>query len=96
MILSSSDMPHDEIQVCMYSATFPGEVKDLASQFLSDAYVHVSVIAYIISWVGLMSQVGQLSAATPDITQRIIWVESNDKLKVLQKMLLEQPPSAYL
>lgn len=82
-LMSGCDMNSaDDIQICMFSATFPKGVKDLAKQFLSSDFVHI--------------RVGRLGATTSDITQRVEWVEKTDKQDRLLQLLLDQPPTRTL
>lgn len=79
-ILSNSDLPIDDsLQICMYSATFPRTVRELAREYLSDYFVNV--------------RVGRLGATTSDITQRVEWVEHQDKQDRLLELLQDQPPT---
>lgn len=82
-VLSNTDLAGDDsVQICMYSATFPKAVRDLAREHLSDFFVNV--------------RVGRLGATTSDITQRVEWIEQPDKLDRLLQLLLDQPPTRTL
>ncbi|KAI8387955.1 P-loop containing nucleoside triphosphate hydrolase protein [Radiomyces spectabilis] len=66
----------------MYSATFPKEIRMLARDFLKPDYLFLSV--------------GRVGGTTTDITQRVRWVEEQDKRETLRELLLSQPPSRTL
>lgn len=52
----------------MFSATFPKEIQRLASDFLRD-YVFLTV--------------GRVGSTTDNITQKVLWVEEQDKRAAL-------------
>ena len=67
-------MPQGEDrQTMMFSATFPAQIQRLASDFLRD-YIFLTV--------------GRVGSASKDVTQKIDYVEEQDKLEALMKYLL--------
>lgn len=72
-IVQEEDMPgvHDR-QTLMFSATFPRDIQMLAKDFLKD-YVFLSV--------------GRVGSTSENITQKIEYVEDNDKRSVLLDIL---------
>ncbi|GAA5817787.1 hypothetical protein MFLAVUS_011343 [Mucor flavus] len=66
----------------MYSATFPKEIRMLARDFLKPNY--------------LFLKVGRVGGTTTDITQKVIWVEEQEKRQKLKEILLSQPPCRTL
>lgn len=75
-IVQQEDMPgiHDR-QTLMFSATFPRDIQILAKDFLKD-YVFLSV--------------GRVGSTSENITQKIEYVEDNDKRSVLLDILESQ------
>ncbi|KAK0203122.1 ATP-dependent RNA helicase ded-1 [Desarmillaria ectypa] len=75
-IVQGEDMPgvHDR-QTLMFSATFPRDIQILAKDFLKD-YVFLSV--------------GRVGSTSENITQKIEYVEDNDKRSVLLDILVSQ------
>ncbi|KAJ2049974.1 DEAD-box ATP-dependent RNA helicase [Coemansia sp. RSA 922] len=72
-IVEKEDMPGvDERHTLMFSATFPRDIQMLARDFLKD-YIFLSV--------------GRVGATSENITQRIEYVEDEDKLSVLLDIL---------
>ncbi|KAI9315145.1 P-loop containing nucleoside triphosphate hydrolase protein [Dichotomocladium elegans] len=69
-------------QTLMYSATFPKEIRRLARDFLKPDY--------------LFLKVGRVGGTTTDITQRVTWVEQQNKRSELVKTLMQQPPCRTL
>ncbi|KAI7891035.1 P-loop containing nucleoside triphosphate hydrolase protein [Mucor mucedo] len=61
----------------MYSATFPKEIRGLARDFLKPNY--------------LFLKVGRIGGTTTDITQKVMWVEEQDKRQKLRELLMSQP-----
>ncbi|KAI8052811.1 P-loop containing nucleoside triphosphate hydrolase protein [Syncephalis plumigaleata] len=75
-IVEGEDMPPvGQRQTLMFSATFPREIQHLARDFLSD-YVFLSV--------------GRVGSTSENITQRIEYVEDEDKRSVLLDLLHSQ------
>ena len=72
-IVQEEDMPgvHDR-QTLMFSATFPRDIQMLAKDFLKD-YIFLSV--------------GRVGSTSENITQKIEYVEDNDKRSVLLDLL---------
>ena len=68
-------------QTFMFSATFPVEIQRLAADFMKD-YIFVAV--------------GRVGAASKDVTQRIEWVEQNDKTEYLVDFLQRCPEGLVL
>ncbi|KIJ65198.1 hypothetical protein HYDPIDRAFT_88763 [Hydnomerulius pinastri MD-312] len=77
-IVQGEDMPdvHDR-QTLMFSATFPRDIQMLARDFLKD-YIFLSV--------------GRVGSTSENITQKIEYVEDNDKRSVLLDLLASEPP----
>ncbi|KAG6852530.1 ATP-dependent RNA helicase ded1 [Blastosporella zonata] len=77
-IVQGEDMPgtHDR-QTLMFSATFPRDIQMLAKDFLKD-YIFLSV--------------GRVGSTSENITQKIEYVEDNDKRSVLLDILASQGP----
>ncbi|KAJ2553008.1 ATP-dependent RNA helicase ded1, partial [Coemansia sp. RSA 1836] len=72
-IVEKEDMPGvDDRHTLMFSATFPRDIQMLARDFLKD-YIFLSV--------------GRVGATSENITQRIEYVEDEDKLSVLLDIL---------
>ena len=77
-IVQGEDMPGiRERQTLMFSATFPRDIQMLAKDFLKD-YVFLSV--------------GRVGSTSENITQKIEYVEDNDKRSVLLDILASQEP----
>lgn len=73
-IVQGEDMPGtDDRQTLMFSATFPRDIQILARDFLKD-YIFLSV--------------GRVGSTSENITQKIEFVEDNDKRSVLLDILL--------
>ncbi|KIK51072.1 hypothetical protein GYMLUDRAFT_78349 [Collybiopsis luxurians FD-317 M1] len=81
-IVQGEDMPgvHDR-QTLMFSATFPRDIQILAKDFLKD-YVFLSV--------------GRVGSTSENITQKIEYVEDQDKRSVLLDILASQSASDSL
>ncbi|CAG8534732.1 7744_t:CDS:2, partial [Gigaspora rosea] len=78
-IVESEDMPGvNDRQTLMFSATFPRDIQVLARDFLKD-YVFLSV--------------GRVGSTSENITQKIEYVEDDDKRSVLLDILHAQPDS---
>ncbi|KAI0064043.1 DEAD-domain-containing protein [Artomyces pyxidatus] len=75
-IVQEEDMPgvHDR-QTLMFSATFPRDIQMLAKDFLKD-YIFLSV--------------GRVGSTSENITQKVEYVEDNDKRSVLLDLLASQ------
>jgi len=73
-IVDDEDMPRrsNGRQTLMFSATFPDEIQRLASDFLRD-YVFL--------------RVGRVGSTTDFITQKVLYVEDNDKRSMLVDLL---------
>ncbi|KAG6374773.1 P-loop containing nucleoside triphosphate hydrolase protein [Boletus reticuloceps] len=77
-IVQGEDMPGvQERQTLMFSATFPRDIQLLARDFLKD-YVFLSV--------------GRVGSTSENITQKIEYVEDQDKRSVLLDLLASEPP----
>ncbi|KAJ8503059.1 hypothetical protein ONZ45_g11191 [Pleurotus djamor] len=75
-IVQGEDMPGvTERQTLMFSATFPRDIQMLAKDFLKD-YIFLSV--------------GRVGSTSENITQKIEYVEDNDKRSVLLDLLASQ------
>lgn len=76
-IVQGEDMPGvQERQTLMFSATFPRDIQMLARDFMKD-YVFLSV--------------GRVGSTSENITQKIEYVEDNDKRSVLLDVISAQP-----
>ncbi|KAG2144585.1 P-loop containing nucleoside triphosphate hydrolase protein [Suillus clintonianus] len=77
-IVQGEDMPGTEDrQTLMFSATFPRDIQMLARDFLKD-YIFLSV--------------GRVGSTSENITQKVEYVEDNDKRSVLLDLLASDPP----
>jgi ATP-dependent RNA helicase DDX3X len=77
-IVQGEDMPGvHERQTLMFSATFPRDIQMLAKDFLKD-YIFLSV--------------GRVGSTSENITQKVEYVEDQDKRSVLLDILVSQPP----
>ena len=77
-IVQGEDMPGvQDRQTLMFSATFPRDIQMLARDFLND-YVFLSV--------------GRVGSTSENITQKIEYVEDQDKRSVLLDLLASEPP----
>ncbi|KAG1743119.1 P-loop containing nucleoside triphosphate hydrolase protein [Suillus lakei] len=77
-IVQGEDMPGvEERQTLMFSATFPRDIQMLARDFLKD-YIFLSV--------------GRVGSTSENITQKVEYVEDNDKRSVLLDLLASDPP----
>jgi ATP-dependent RNA helicase DDX3X len=79
-IVQEEGMP-SERQTFLFSATFPVEIQRLASDFMKD-YIFVAV--------------GRVGAASKDVTQKIIWMEQNEKIDYLIDFLSRVPEGLVL
>jgi len=79
-IVQQENMPVQR-QTFMFSATFPVEIQRLAADFMKD-YIFVAV--------------GRVGAASKDVTQRIEWVEQNDKMDYVIDFLQRAPKGLIL
>eukprot|EP00428_Durinskia_dybowskii_P069887 CAMPEP_0170388304 /NCGR_PEP_ID=MMETSP0117_2-20130122/18012_1 /TAXON_ID=400756 /ORGANISM="Durinskia baltica, Strain CSIRO CS-38" /LENGTH=648 /DNA_ID=CAMNT_0010644215 /DNA_START=60 /DNA_END=2006 /DNA_ORIENTATION=+ len=68
-------------QTFMFSATFPVEIQRLAGDFMKD-YIFLAV--------------GRVGAASKDVTQRIEWVEQNEKVDYVVEFLGRVPEGLVL
>jgi ATP-dependent RNA helicase DDX3X len=76
-IVQGEDMPGiHERQTLMFSATFPRDIQILAKDFLKD-YIFLSV--------------GRVGSTSENITQKVEYVEDNDKRSVLLDILAMEP-----
>ncbi|EPQ56663.1 DEAD-domain-containing protein [Gloeophyllum trabeum ATCC 11539] len=76
-IVQGEDMPGvHERQTLMFSATFPRDIQMLAKDFLKD-YIFLSV--------------GRVGSTSENITQKVEYVEDNDKRSVLLDILVSEP-----
>ncbi|KAI8981922.1 P-loop containing nucleoside triphosphate hydrolase protein [Mycotypha africana] len=80
-IVQQKGMNRDRVTL-MYSATFPREIRTLARDFLKPDY--------------LFLKVGRVGGTTTDITQRVMWVEEQEKKETLRKLLASGPPCRTL
>ncbi|KAH7924300.1 DEAD-domain-containing protein [Leucogyrophana mollusca] len=77
-IVQGEDMPGvEDRQTLMFSATFPRDIQMLARDFLKD-YIFLSV--------------GRVGSTSENITQKIEFVEDNDKRSVLLDIIASEPP----
>jgi len=70
-IIGNTDMPRSR-RTLMFSATFPDEIQELAQIFLTD-YIFLAV--------------GRVGSTTSLITQRVMYVQEEDKMKTLFDVL---------
>lgn len=70
-IIGNTDMPASR-RTLMFSATFPDEIQELAQTFLTD-YIFLAV--------------GRVGSTTTLITQRVMYVQEEDKMKTLFDVL---------
>lgn len=81
-IVQGEDMPDvQDRQTLMFSATFPRDIQMLARDFLKD-YIFLSV--------------GRVGSTSENITQRVEYVEDEDKRSVLLDVLASNPGSLTL
>lgn len=59
-------------QTLMFSATFPKEIQQLATDFLYD-YIYLTV--------------GRVGSTSDNITQKVLWVDENEKRSFLLDLL---------
>lgn len=72
-IVLQDNMPSvNERQTLMFSATFPKKVQELARNFMSD-YIFLAV--------------GRVGSTSENITQKVVWVDENDKRSFLLDLL---------
>lgn len=79
-IVEEENMPADR-QTFMFSATFPVEIQKLAADFMKD-YVFLAV--------------GRVGAASKDVTQKIDWVEQENKEAYVVEFLGRVPEGLVL
>jgi ATP-dependent RNA helicase DDX3X len=79
-IVQEEGMPLER-QTFLFSATFPVEIQRLASDFMKD-YIFVAV--------------GRVGAASKDVTQKIIWMEQDEKTEYLIDFLSRVPEGLVL
>jgi ATP-dependent RNA helicase DDX3X len=79
-IVQEEGMPVER-QTFMFSATFPAEIQRLAGDFMKD-YCFVAV--------------GRVGAASKDVTQRVEWVEQDDKTDFVIDFLSRAPEGLVL
>ena len=79
-IVESEGMP-TERQTFMFSATFPVEIQRLAADFMRE-YIFLAV--------------GRVGAASKDVTQRVEWVDQNDKIEFVIDFLTRVPAGLVL
>ncbi|XP_054168455.1 ATP-dependent RNA helicase DDX3X-like isoform X2 [Oppia nitens] len=72
IVLEDNMPPTGVRQTLMFSATFPKKVQELARNFL-DNYIFLAV--------------GRVGSTSENITQKIVWVEENDKKSFLLDLL---------
>lgn len=74
-IVQQKNMPQSR-QTLLFSATFPKEIQIMAKDFLNN-YLFLAV--------------GRVGSTSINITQRIVWVDDNDKLSCLVNILDSNP-----
>lgn len=79
-IVQEEGMPQER-QTFMFSATFPIEIQRLAGDFMRN-YIFLAV--------------GRVGAASRDVTQKIEWVEQNDKVQFVVDFLTRVPEGLVL
>ncbi|GAA5806209.1 hypothetical protein HPULCUR_011740 [Helicostylum pulchrum] len=80
-LITKHDMPADR-QTLLFSATFPRAIRSLARDFLRQDY--------------LFLRVGRVGGTSDSITQKIMYVEEDEKREALRTLLNAQPPSRTL
>jgi len=75
-IVDDFDMPFEGRQTSMFSATFPQDIQQLASDFMGD-YIFVTV--------------GRVGGTTSSISQNLVWVEEQQKKAKLIDILQQVP-----
>ncbi|KHJ42151.1 DEAD/DEAH box helicase [Trichuris suis] len=82
-IVELSGMPdRSNRQTMMFSATFPHEIQKLAQEFLVPDYVFLAV--------------GRVGSTSENITQKLIWVEENQKRGFLLDLLGASSPDTLI
>ncbi|KAK6341849.1 hypothetical protein TWF730_001336 [Orbilia blumenaviensis] len=82
-LLHSGDHNEDEdLQIMMFSATFPASVRKLAKEFLADDYVRINV--------------GRIGSVNPNIVQRIIYANFDKKRQAIFDLLASSPAARTL
>ncbi|KAI5779122.1 P-loop containing nucleoside triphosphate hydrolase protein [Geopyxis carbonaria] len=82
-IIQGSDVNQDdEGQLLMFSATFPKAIRKLASDFLADDTLQISV--------------GRIGSTNDNCTQTIIWCDENKKKEAVYDLLCTTPPARTL
>ncbi|CDW56616.1 atp dependent rna helicase pl10; atp dependent rn a helicase ddx3x; atp dependent rna helicase an3 [Trichuris trichiura] len=82
-IVELSGMPErSNRQTMMFSATFPHEIQKLAQEFLVPDYVFLAV--------------GRVGSTSENITQKLIWVEENQKRGFLLDLLGASSPDTLI
>ena len=72
IVLQDNMPPVTERQTLMFSATFPKKVQELARNFMND-YIFLAV--------------GRVGSTSENITQKVVWVDENDKRSFLLDLL---------
>ncbi|KAK6522010.1 hypothetical protein TWF281_002581 [Arthrobotrys megalospora] len=82
-LLHSGDHNEDEdLQIMMFSATFPASVRKLAKEFLADDYVRITV--------------GRIGSVNPNVVQRIIYANFDKKRQAIFDLLASSPAARTL
>ncbi|KAF3903316.1 hypothetical protein AA313_de0201009 [Arthrobotrys entomopaga] len=82
-LLHSGDHNEDEdLQISMFSATFPVSVRKLAKEFLADDYIRINV--------------GRIGSSNPNVAQRIIYASFEKKRQALYDLLAASPAARTL
>ncbi|KAK6496449.1 hypothetical protein TWF481_002467 [Arthrobotrys musiformis] len=82
-LLHSGDHNEDEnLQIMMFSATFPASVRKLAKEFLADDYVRITV--------------GRIGSVNPNVVQRIIYASFEKKRQAIFDLLASSPAARTL
>ncbi|KAF3284662.1 hypothetical protein TWF970_010952 [Orbilia oligospora] len=82
-LLHSGDHNEDEnLQIMMFSATFPASVRKLAKEFLADDYVRINV--------------GRIGSVNPNVVQRIIYANFDKKRQAIFDLLASSPAARTL
>ncbi|KAJ6264206.1 ATP-dependent RNA helicase DED1 [Drechslerella dactyloides] len=82
-LLHSGDHNEDEdLQILMFSATFPPAVRKLAKEFLADDFIRINV--------------GRIGSVNPNVVQRIIYASFDKKRQAISDLLASSPAARTL
>ncbi|KAF3921681.1 hypothetical protein ABW21_db0201926 [Orbilia brochopaga] len=82
-LLHSGDHNEDEdLQILMFSATFPAAVRKLAKEFLADDFIRINV--------------GRIGSVNPNVVQRVIYATFDKKRQAISDLLASSPAARTL